>query len=330
MSVSEFMNIFFDESKVSSAKTSLKESFWQEAFLSVKKMADESLSFKPESIKGIFMVPDFYKDRIGRDKAVKPLEETAVAMIALSNIYLITREEQYAQKIVELTEIWTNSITDYGTDQAQYEANWNFQIMGVAISSLEKNKDSIKNFIDYDYHQCLKLENLNQRTNNLRTWLGAHMIVSAINKADNNLFNRACELYKKAISEEVVEEGYMPKEASRGSRGIHYTFFALDALFFIAEAALNQGVNLYEYQPGGKFLKKATEYILPYVYEPEKWPWSSEEQDFSVFPQYHSGWCEVAYQKWRLKGLEKFLLKNRPIFDPSFGGSQTLFNGIKI
>jgi len=330
------MSFLFTSTQIKTTKSLItKQLFRRKAFAYLENGIDcyNLLDFQPKITKGKFFVPDFYKNRSGRDKAVFDLQRSAVCMIACSNVFLINEENRYARKIAELARLWTGSITSYETEQAQYEANWNFQTMVTACSSilgLKKYQSEIKDFFSYDYEQCLKLEKLNSRTNNLRNWLAAHMIVAAIARNDNDLFERACDYYRKAIEEEITEVGYMPQEVCRGNRGIHYTLFAIDALTFIAQVTENNGVNLFSYRYKGKSLKTAIEYVLPYLYHPESWPWSKQKQDFSIFPKGQSGWCEIIFRKWKLKGLKKFIKENRPIFDIRLGGAQTLFNGIPL
>lgn len=316
--------IVFSNREIVNARRNLNIS----AFNQVKELADKSFSYKVKVINGILSVPRFYVDRIGHDKAVYRLEKSAQCMIACANIYAINKQEKYANKVKELADAWTNSIDSYANEQAQFEGNWHLQTMTIACEMVKANSEKdFSDFFKWDRKQCLKLIKLNRRENNLLYWLGAHAITSGIANEDRKLFDYACQIYKTAIKSDIIDEGQMPKETAREYRGIHYTFFAIDPLIFIAEAAKHQGKDLFSYSYKGKSILTAIKYILPYIKHPETWHWSNQKQDFSVFPRIHSGWCEVAYREYRLKGLKDFLEKNRPIFDPRNGGAGTLFHG---
>lgn len=322
--------LIFSNEEIEYAKKHLTEQPQKVAYNQLKIIADSAFSYKPKPVKGMLSIPRFYVDRAGWRKASYELETSAKMMISCANIYRITDEQKYAEKAIKIANAWTDSITEYATKQAQYEANWHLQTMATACELIHTYfKKDIKDFLKWDYSQCLKLERLNKESNNLLYWLAAHMITAAVTNEDKQLFDRACEIYKNAIKEDIAQDGHMPKETARGYRGIHYTFFAIDPLIFIAEIAKHQGYDLFSYSHKNKSLLTAIKYVLLFIKNPETWPWSKDKQDFSVFPRIHSGWCEIAYREWKLKELKDFLDKNRPLFDARTGGAQTLVHGFQ-
>jgi hypothetical protein len=66
-------------------------------------------------------------------------------------------------------------------------------------------------------------------------------------------------------------EGKFPKEMER-TISLHYTTFAMEAFFLIADMADKTGIDLWSMQtPSGKSLKKGFEALRPYISKEKEW-----------------------------------------------------------
>ncbi|MDD5239884.1 MAG: alginate lyase family protein [Candidatus Omnitrophica bacterium] len=320
--------ILFNNREINRARNYLSDIKKRIAYKQLKKTTDKLLKYEFKKIKNPLSIPKFYRDKIKWENAIYPLEMLSRTMISCANMYRIKKDKKYLNKIINLIKKWGDGISGYKTEQARFESVWNFQIMTLACELVCNNipKDVLAPFFEWNYRECIKLLKSNNRKNNLLYWLGAYLITTAITKEDKKLLKKACQIYKDAIKNDITYQGDMPKETIRKSRGIHYTFFAIDALVYIAEAAKHQGIDLFSYKFKGKSLFTAIDYILPFVKYPETWIWSKKTQDFSVFPYIHSGWCEIVHRYKKTIALQEFLKKYRPVFDSRIGGAQTLFH----
>ena len=107
--------------------------------------------------------------------------------------------------------------------------------------------------------------------NNHGAWYDAQRLSLA-------LFVDSIELAKKIVlsaedrlDKQMDHDGKFPKEMER-TTSQHYTCFALNAFFTIAQMAKQTGIDLWNYKsPSGKSLKKGFDQLLPYLVKEKEW-----------------------------------------------------------
>lgn len=78
---------------------------------------------------------------------------------------------------------------------------------------------------------------------------------------------------KTRIDPQIDPDGKMPKELAR-TRGLHYSYFALEPLVGMAELGPCVGVDLWGYKgPKGQGIRAALDYLAPYVGEEAAFPY---------------------------------------------------------
>jgi hypothetical protein len=96
-----------------------------------------------------------------------------------------------------------------------------------------------------------------------------------------SLFARRPDLARKVVANfaerriatQMTPDGRLPAELAR-TRSLHYTLYALEPAFDVADMALCVGVDLWHAQDkDGRSLRRATEVVAPYRGQIEKWPY---------------------------------------------------------
>lgn len=80
---------------------------------------------------------------------------------------------------------------------------------------------------------------------------------------------------KARIARQVDVSGAMPAELGR-TRSFHYSLFALDAAYTLADSAACLGIDLYRAEEKGRSLRKATDYVAGYRGRAADWPYKEQ------------------------------------------------------
>jgi len=80
----------------------------------------------------------------------------------------------------------------------------------------------------------------------------------------------------KRLARQVDPSGALPKELTR-TRSFHYSLYALDAAYTLADSAACLGIDLYGAQEKGRSLRKATDYVAAYRGRAADWPHKEQE-----------------------------------------------------
>ncbi len=129
-------------------------------------------------------------------------------------------------------------------------------------------------------------------------------------------------------------DGSFPLETSRGPRALWHQRIAVSTLVMIAEMAKAQGIDLYGMEVDGKRLKRAIDFLLQAMAEPETLaPYAPERQDLSFVDQRVDGRHQMAwFEAWyRRVGIDPMttgelpanLFASRPLIDELAGGAAT-------
>lgn len=111
-----------------------------------------------------------------------------------------------------------------------------------------------------------------QSGNNHAAWWNTHVATYAAFTDDETRLQAAFDFYRKVIvPEQIMPDGKLPRELER-TRSFHYTLFHLDACALLCEIAAQRGEDLWNFETeDGKSLKKAIQYVLPFMDNPYLW-----------------------------------------------------------
>jgi hypothetical protein len=133
---------------------------------------------------------------------------------------------------------------------------------------------------------------------------------------------------------EMRTDGSLPLETSRGPRALWHQRLAVSTLLMIAEMGRAQGLDLYAMEVDGKRLKRAIDFLLQAITEPDALaPYAPELQDLAFAEaktdgRHQMAWFEAWYRRVGIDPmttgeLPASLFANRPLIDELAGGATT-------
>jgi len=137
-----------------------------------------------------------------------------------------------------------------------------------------------------------------------------------------------------AALKEMRPDGSLPLETARGPRALWHQRIAVSALVMIAEIGKTQGLDLYGMEVDGKRLKRAIDFLLQAMAEPDTLaPYAPERQDMAFADLRSNGrhqmaWFEIWFRRIGMDPmttgeLPANLFANRPLIDELAGGNAT-------
>jgi hypothetical protein len=242
------------------------------------------------------------------------LDDMIVMTKILSLAYYFTDNPEYAKKAAELLRVWfLNEDTRMNPNlryseiiRGKEKANPSGVVAGAyiphlfdAISIIENSaswssadKEGIRNWFNQYLEWLLsseagKLESM--KVNNHRTYYYLQVVSIGLflNKQDlvKKVLQNIVQMpivsdYRNTpqlLSVKITPEGKQPFELSR-TNSLDYSMFNLIGLFNMAQIGDHVGLNLWDYKTSeGAGLRKALDYLLPYVMQDKDWPY--EQQD---------------------------------------------------
>lgn len=79
----------------------------------------------------------------------------------------------------------------------------------------------------------------------------------------------------RRLARQVDPSGALPKELTR-TRSFHYSLYALDAAYTLADSAACLGIDLYRAEERGRSLRRATDYVAAYRGRASDWPYKEQ------------------------------------------------------
>ncbi len=133
---------------------------------------------------------------------------------------------------------------------------------------------------------------------------------------------------------EMRTDGSLPLETARGPRALWHQRIAVSTLVMIAEMGKAQGLDLYAMEVDGKRLKRAIDFLLQSITEPEALsPYAPERQDLAFAEtktdgRHQMAWFEAWYRRVGIDPmttgeLPASLFASRPLIDELAGGAAT-------
>lgn len=137
--------------------------------------------------------------------------------------------------------------------------------------------------------------------NNHGLWYDAQVARFALFARKPDVARRIATAFsKERIARQVDALGALPKELGR-TRSFHYSLYALDAAYSVADSAACLGIDLYRAEEKGRSLRKATDYVAAYRGRAADWPykeigWPADTLD-ALLVRADSAWGPGAYPR---------------------------------
>lgn len=311
------------------------------ALLSAKSSEfDCSFYPNPKPIDYYLVVPAFYENRSGWDKANAPLERFERYITRLAELYVTTANNSYAKCLAEVLNEWAEKGSllsfDYegNSKQAWYAIEWTTSSAGMAYSIIKDNPSiayEIKHKIEIWLRKVAKRQisypgGPTSCCNNHSYWRGLEAAIVGVVTNDQNLFRFGIKKYISALIS-MNRDGSFTLEMHRGKRALHYQNFAILPLIYIAEIASRQGYNLYDLKINGKDLHLAINFLMKCINNEEiiKKKVGYHQDTSFVYQKSTLNWMEPYVRRFRNDDIETFLDQNRPICHRWSGGNSTLY-----
>jgi len=238
------------------------------------------------------------------------LREMRTNVVNLATAYKITKDERYAKKAVEfLNEFFLNESTNMNPHLLYAQA-----IPGIcsgrgigvidtlhlidvpfAIEALKESASMIQDIYNglkqwfADYLKWLSthpygIDEMNWTNNHGVCWHVQASVFAAFT-GDNQMIEFCRERYKKILlPNQMALDGSFPKELHR-TKPYSYSIFVLDNMVTLCHVLSDEENNLWEYDlEDGRGIKKAMDFLYPYLADKSKWPFAKDVQHFESWP----------------------------------------------
>ncbi len=230
-----------------------------------------------------YYVPGYYIKPEEHISASKILTHDAYAAYGAGLAWLLTGEDKYAEKARELISGWAKNNTDIDwwddTPLVSAYSGVGFVYAAEFLTDYpgwtKADETAFKSWLTDRYRPSVNniFIGWNDKTNNWASWGILSLMVT-----DNYLGNTssvdtlANATLPSSINFQIGSTGKFQAEIDRGVQGMWYTYFSLAPLTQAAQVAYNiTGVNHFDKGTYAVKLKKALDFYLPYVKNPDLW-----------------------------------------------------------
>ncbi|RME96762.1 MAG: hypothetical protein D6772_11435 [Bacteroidetes bacterium] len=119
--------------------------------------------------------------------------------------------------------------------------------------------------------------------NNHSTWWAAQLAAFASLAQRGDLLEVARGQFRKLLASQMAADGSFPEELER-TKPYNYSLFNLEGYAVLCELASTPSENLWTYQGPHGSIRKAWEYMLPYIKDKSTWPKPPDVQHFDELP----------------------------------------------
>ncbi len=297
----------------------------------------------PKPVDYYLIMPAFYENRKGWEKANAPLKIFEQHVTHMAESYVTRADDSYAKCLVKTLSTWAEKDSllsfDYSGNHKQAWYGIAFTTTSAAMAySIVKNNPSIKSETTQKIEIWLKKVakkqisypgGRNSCCNNLSYWRGLQAAITGVVTNDNKLFRFGIKKYISAINS-MSKNGSFPLEMARGRLSLHYQNFAVLPLVYIAEIAARQGYDLYSINIDGKDLHLAINFLMNCIQgnnAEKSCPKRTQDLSFTWSKKKNGvlNWMEPYNRRFRNKNIESFLIYKRPIDNRWSGGNSTLY-----
>jgi poly(beta-D-mannuronate) lyase len=195
------------------------------------------------------------------EDSVAGIEEFSRAVVKAADEYQTTGSSAAAQCVFSLLDSAAQQKVLTGTmggHQASYVQGWNLgawavaylKVRGSGLASEEQARaiaSWLKKLAEENrgyYEEKRRARHPNDSDNNHLYWAGFAIAAAGIANDDRKLFDWGMDAYKDGVHD-IREDGTLPQEMARGRMALHYHFYALAPLLFLAELGETNGLPLY-------------------------------------------------------------------------------------
>jgi hypothetical protein len=226
----------------------------------------------------------------------KNFDETVAGINTLSWAYYFTDNEKYATKSIELIRQWfldtatrmmpnlNHSQVRTGIDTGNksgiidtHQLPLVIDAIGLLRSSKQwkvQDDEGMKAwFADYLHWLRTSINGKKEARakNNHGTFYDLQIVSFALFCGKNDIADKMLKSCYDRIAYQIEPDGKQPLELER-TLALSYSTFNLEAWSELANAAEAAGIDLWHYQTtDGRSIKKAIDYLLPYVVDEKKW-----------------------------------------------------------
>lgn len=249
----------------------------------------------------------------------------------LTAAYALTRNKKYADKAMEHLHAWFISPTTRMNPSLLYAQAIKGVVTGRGIGIIDtihliEVAQSVRMLAKLGYDNPADLQAIRDWFNGYVTWLTTHPY--GIDERDNgnnhstwwiaqvaafsklaereDLLEEARNQFKKYLAAQMDSTGAFPEELAR-TKPYSYSIFNLEGFSVTAHIASTPTDNLWTYQTPAGSLKKAWQYMLPYIQDKSTWPRQPDIQHYDELPIQTCGmlFAALAYkektwlQRWK-------------------------------
>jgi poly(beta-D-mannuronate) lyase len=195
------------------------------------------------------------------EDSVAEIEEFSRAVVKAADEYQAKGSSAAAQCVFSLLDSAAQQKVLTGTmggHQASYVQSWNLgawavaylKVRGSGLASEEQARaitSWLKKLAEENrgyYDEKRRARHPNDSDNNHLYWAGFAIAAAGIVSDDRKLFDWGMDAYKYGVHD-IREDGTLPREMERGQMALHYHFYALAPLLFLAEFGETNGLPLY-------------------------------------------------------------------------------------
>ena len=189
----------------------------------------------------------------------------------------MTPHARYAQAIPGICDGRGVGLVDFATSYQTMDAVRLLEAIGMISDDTVKGvEDWFNKFTNWMLTDEIGVDEDNAG-NNHGCWFDSQIITAAAFLGRRHLVKKiATTAYQRRFRLQIEPDGSMPRELKR-TKGIGYTFYAIDALAIIAYVARRYGFTEFitpdQTRGGNILLRQAVDYIAPYAIDPSTFPY---------------------------------------------------------
>ncbi|WP_181226540.1 alginate lyase family protein [Helicobacter pylori] len=215
------------------------------------------------------------------DACTKSFKKSALMSYDLALGYLVSKNEQYGLKAIEILNAWAEELQSVDTYQSEDNINFYMPYMNMAYWFIKKAFPSpeYEDFIKRMHQYSQSALNTNHGA-----WGILFDVSSALALDDHALLQNSANRWQEWVFKAIDEDGVIASAITRsdtsdyhggptkGIKGIAYTNFALLALTISGELLFENGYDLWGSE-AGKRLSVAYNKVATWILNPETFPY---------------------------------------------------------
>ncbi|MEJ8616076.1 alginate lyase family protein [Helicobacter pylori] len=215
------------------------------------------------------------------DACTKSFKKSAIMSYDLALGYVVSENEQYGLKAIEILNAWAKELQSVDTYQSEDNINFYMPYMNMAYWFVKKAFPSpeYEDFIKRMHQYSQSALNTNHGA-----WGILFDVSSALALDDNALLQNSANRWQEWVFKAIDEDGVILSAITRsdtsdyhggptkGIKGIAYTNFALLALTVSGELLFENGYDLWGSE-AGKRLSVAYNKVATWILNPETFPY---------------------------------------------------------